>query len=35
MMGHSEEPGIIPRFCEELFGRIDLGLEGVVSSLFS
>lgn len=21
-MGHNEEPGIVPRFCEELFGRV-------------
>ena len=30
IMGHGEEIGVIPRFCEELFGRIHAGLDGVV-----
>ena len=27
IMGHYEEVGIIPRFCEELFGRLDQAQE--------
>lgn len=34
-MGHGEEVGIIPRFSEELFQRIDLCAEQNVSRLMN